>query len=62
MMGSARWHYDGTRERALMRIKDSAFRLGGNSVQLDKVPEYEYLGLDGAQGSIVVLTGNALKC
>jgi hypothetical protein len=62
MMGSARWSYDGTRERAIAKIKDAASRMGGNAVKLDGNPKLDYIGLDGARGSIMVLSGTALKC
>ena len=62
MMGSARWSYDGTRERTIAKIKDAAYRMGGNTVKLDESPKLGYIGLDGARGSIMVLSGTALLC
>jgi hypothetical protein len=64
MIGADRWHYDGTEERAMLKLRNAAIEAGANAIFLDK-PASESIQdivFEGARGSIVRVSGIAYSC
>ena len=62
MVGNHRWHFTGTKERALIHIRNKAVKLRANTVLMHDDETLESIPLEGAKGYKITLFGSAYLC